>query len=112
MPITFLTTALLIVSLLTNLTVEGIKKLLDESGKTYSSNVLAACFAVVIACAVSAIYLIMNDIAFSLKIGVQIVVLMYLGFLISTVGYDKVIQMIVQISKVKEREETENGDSQ
>lgn len=34
------------------------------------------------------------------------VVLMYLGFLISTVGYDKVIQMLKQIQSVKE--ETKN----
>lgn len=44
--------------------------------------------------------------AFTMKIGVEIVVLMYLGFLISTVGYDKVIQMLKQIQSVKE--ETKN----
>lgn len=42
----------------------------------------------------------------TMKIGVEIVVLMYLGFLISTVGYDKVIQMLKQIQSVKE--ETKN----
>lgn len=41
MPIYFMTTALLIVSLVTNLTVEGIKKLLNETTIKYSSNVLA-----------------------------------------------------------------------
>lgn len=66
MPISFLTTALLIVSVITNLTVS----------------------------------------VFTMKIGVEIVVLMYLGFLISTVGYDKVIQMLKQIQSVKE--ETKN----
>lgn len=66
MPISFLTTALLIVSVITNLT----------------------------------------DTVFTMKIGVEIVVLMYLGFLISTVGYDKVIQMLKQIQSVKE--ETKN----
>lgn len=40
MPISFLTTALLIVSVITNLTVEGIKKLLDGTKVKYSSNVL------------------------------------------------------------------------
>ena len=74
MPISFLTTALLIVSVITNLTVEGIKKLLDGTKVKYSSNVLAA--------------------------------VMYLGFLISTVGYDKVIQMLKQIQSAKE--ETKN----
>ena len=106
MPISFLTTALLIVSVITNLTVEGIKKLLDGTMVKYSSNVLAAVLSVLIACAVSVIYLIMTDTVFTMKIGVEIVVLMYLGFLISTVGYDKVIQMLKQIQSVKE--ETKN----
>ena len=57
MPISFLTTALLIVSVITNLTVEGIKKLLDGTKVKYSSNVLAAVLSVLIACAVSVIYL-------------------------------------------------------
>lgn len=102
MPIYFLTTALLIVSVVTNLTVEGIKKLLDGTSVKYSSNVLAAMMSVVITCGVCVIYLIMNDIAFSLKVGVEIFILMYLGFLTSTVGYDKVIQMIKQIQDIKE----------
>lgn len=102
MPIYFMTTALLIVSLVTNLTVEGIKKLLNETTIKYSSNVLAAVVAVLVSCAVCVIYLVMNDIAFSLKIGVEVFILMYLGFLISTVGYDKVIQMIQQIKATKE----------
>ena len=97
---------LLIVSVITNLTVEGIKKLLDGTKVKYSSNVLAAILSVLIACAVSVIYLIMTDTVFTMKIGVEIVVLMYLGFLISTVGYDKVIQMLKQIQSVKE--ETKN----
>lgn len=102
MPIYFMTTALLIVSLVTNLTVEGIKKLLNGTTVKYSSNVLAAVISVLASCAVCAIYLIMNDIAFSLKIGVEVFVLMYLGFLTSTVGYDKVVQMIQQIQMTKE----------
>lgn len=97
MSITFLMTALLIVSLVTNLTVEGIKKLLDEATVKYSSNLLAVVVSIVIACAVSAGYLILNSIPFDLKVGVQIVVLIYLSFLVSTVGYDKVMQMFTQI---------------
>lgn len=102
MPISFMTTGLLIVSLVTNLTVEGIKKLLEGTKVKYSSNVLAAILSVIIACAICVIYLIMTDTIFTLKIGVEVVVLMYLGFLVSTVGYDKVVQMIKQIQVVKE----------
>ena len=102
MPISFMTTALLAVSLLTNLTVEGIKKLLDGTNAKYSSNVLAAILSTILSGAVCAIYLIMNDIGFSVKIGVEIVVLMYLGFLVATVGYDKVIQTLKQLQVKKE----------
>lgn len=104
MTISFMISALLAVSLLTNLTVEGIKKLLDESNAKYSSNVLAAIFSTIISGCVSAGYLIMNDMTISVKIGVEIVVLMYLGFLVSTVGYDKVIQTLKQLQIIKEDE--------
>lgn len=102
MTISFMTSALLAVSLLTNLTVEGIKKLLNESNAKYSSNVLAAIFSTILSGAVCAIYLIMNDVVFSVKIGVEIAVIMYLGFLISTVGYDKVVQMLKQLKDTKQ----------
>lgn len=98
MSITFLTTALLTVSLLTNLTVEAIKKLLDGANRKYSSNLLAAIMSIVITIGVSAVYIIMNDITLSCKIVVEVVVIIYLSFLTSTVGYDKVIQMINQLS--------------
>ena len=62
MPISFMTTALLAVSLLTNLTVEGIKKLLDGTNAKYSSNVLAAILSTILSGAVCVIYLVMNDI--------------------------------------------------
>ena len=101
MPVSFMTTALLSVSLLTNLTVEGIKKLMDENGKKYSSNVLAAIFSIVISAGICIGYLIFNEVSFSAKLGVEIVILTYLSFLVSTVGYDKVVQMIKQIQNTK-----------
>lgn len=103
MSIYFLTTALLIVSILTNVTVEGLKKLFDGSGKSYSSNSLAAITAVIISVVVCVVYIIMHDITFTLKVGVEVFILMYLSFLASTVGYDKVVQMITQIQNVKGR---------
>lgn len=108
MPIYFMTTALLIVTLVTNLTVEGIKKLLNETNKSYSSNVLAALISVIVSCLICVAYLVMNDTTFTLKIGIEIFILMYLGFLTSTVGYDKVVQMIAQIqSAAKTEDKTE-----
>jgi hypothetical protein len=102
MSISFLSTALMLVSVLTNLTVEGIKKLLNEANAKYSSNALAAIISVITSCAICLIYLVMTDTSFTLKVGVEILILMYLGFLVSTVGYDKVIQTIRQIQISKE----------
>lgn len=96
MTISFLTTALMIVSVATNLTVEGVKKLFDEANVKYSSNLLAAIVSVIIAAAISCGYLILNSISFDPKVAVQIVVLMYLSFLTSTVGYDKIVQTLEQ----------------
>lgn len=101
MPISFLTSALVVVSLTTNLTVEAIKKILEEKKVKYSSNVLAALLSIVIACAICGIYIVMTDTIFTIKIAIEVLILMYLAFLISTVGYDKVIQMIKQIQNVK-----------
>ena len=100
MPIYFMTTALLIVSLVTNLTVEGIKKLLDKKSVDYSSNVMAAVTAVVISVALSAGYLIYTETMLNAQIGVELIALAYLSFLVATNGYDKVIQAIKQIKQI------------
>lgn len=97
MPFSFLTSALLVISVITNLTVEGIKKILDGSKINYSSNLLAAVTAVFVALFVSIIYIIMTDVVVTIKVMIEVAVLMYFGFIISTVGYDKVIQMLQQI---------------
>ena len=105
MSLTFLNCALLAISLLTNFTVEAIKKFLDESNATYSSNLLAAVISVIAALITSIVYIIANGISFSLLVGIQIVILMYLSFLTSTLGYDKVIQMLEQINIAKRNKE-------
>ena len=102
MPISFMMTSLLAVSLFTNLTVEGIKKLLNGTTAKYSSNILAAVVSALIAIAVSVVYMIMGDISFTVKTGVDIAVLVYLSFLTSTVGYDKIVQAIKQIQSNKQ----------
>ena len=103
MSLEFLFIALLAVSVLTNLTVEGIKKIADKKAAGYSANVLAACTSVVISVLMSVGYLIWTGTAFNEKIVVELVALMYLSFLAATNGYDKVIQAIKQIREVRSR---------
>lgn len=101
MSLDFLVIALLVVSILTNLTVEGIKKIADKSAADYSANVLAAVTSVVLSAALSTGYLIWTETAFNAKIAVELIALMYLSFLVATNGYDKVIQAIRQIKETE-----------
>ena len=69
----FLISALALISVLTSLTVEALKKLLGEAKVSY--NLLAAIVAVVLTIAVSVGYLIYTGTAFTAQIGVIIVAL-------------------------------------
>lgn len=91
----FLISALAIISGLTSLTVEAIKKLLGD--RKYSSNLLAAIVAVVLTVAISAGYMIYYDMALTPQIAVTVIALTFLSFLSATVGYDKVVQLFKQI---------------
>lgn len=93
----FLCFALLVVSILTNLTVQGIKGALNKKNANYSANVMAAVISVVLSVALSAGYLVWTETALNAKIVVEVIVLMYLSFLVATNGYDKVIQGIKQM---------------
>lgn len=92
----FIISALAIISGLTSLTVEAIKKILGD--RKYSSNLLAAIVAVILTVAISAGYLIYCAIPLTPQIIVIIVALVFLSFLAATVGYDKVVQLFRQIS--------------
>lgn len=97
MPISYLTPALLAISILTNLTVEAVKKILDQTKIRYSSNILAAIVSIILSVAISVAYLLFTNTAFSIMIVVEMITLMYLSFLVATVGYDKVMQTLKQI---------------
>lgn len=101
MSMTFLSGALLAISVATSLTVEAFKKIFDGMHVKYSSNVLAAITSVLLTIGVSIAYFVLNDVELTTKARVAVVVLMYLSFLTSTVGYDKVIQMLGQIKNNK-----------
>lgn len=101
MPMEFLFVALLAISFLTNLTVEGIKKIFDKKSSNYSANVMAAVTSVVLSIAISSGYLIWTETALNARIAVELIALAYLSFLVSTNGYDKVIQAIKQIKAYK-----------
>ena len=101
MPVDFIATALLVISVITSLTVEALKRILDKTKLKYSSNLLAAIVSLVISLIASIVYVVIKAIPFSAILVVEIIILMFLSFLVSTIGYDKVIQTIKQFAAHK-----------
>ena len=93
----FLISALACISVLTSLTVEAIKKILDEEEISYSSNLLAVIVSLILTLAVSVGYILFTGIAVSVQVVIIVIALEFLSFLSATCGYDKVVQLIKQI---------------
>ena len=86
---------LLVVSIFTGLVTEGIKMALDEANRTYKPNMLAGAVAVVLSVLVDVGY--MMETQFTEKMMVVLIALVLLSWLCAMLGYDKVIQSIMQI---------------
>ena len=90
---------LALISVLSSLTTEGVKKLLDETKMKYSSNALASIISVVMTLGVQMYYIAPNAAQIGSKELSETFALMLLSFLTATVGYDKVTQLLGQIKK-------------
>lgn len=110
MSIEFLGIALFAISFVTGLTVEGIKKLLEGTNRSVSSNLLAAIVSVIISIVASVAYAVITHIAFSAVLVLEIIELAFLSFLVSTIGYDKVMQMLRQFALKKDSSDTANDN--
>lgn len=95
----FLLKALALISGLTTLTVEAIKKLLNDKQIQYSSNLLAAIVAVVLTLCVSVAYVLYFAVPMSVQVIISVIALIYLSFLCATIGFDKIKQLIEQIGR-------------
>lgn len=91
---------LLAISIFTSLTVEAIKNFLG-SAYTGSSNIVAGVVAIVLGVAVGVFYCLLAEVAFSMNIILILIALVFLSWLGSMVGYDKVVQAITQIKSNK-----------
>lgn len=90
---------LLIVSTLTGLFTETIKKWLDERGTKYYSNALAGYVAIGLSIAVGIAYIILVGAVLSAQTAVYLIALILLSWLCAMVGYDKVMQAIAQFKR-------------
>lgn len=93
----FIFSVLAIISALTTLTVEGIKKILNEKEINYSANILAVIVSAVLTLALCIGYVLYNGIGFSIQMVITMIALVYLSFLVATVGFDKIKQAADQL---------------
>ena len=91
-----LLSALALVAGLSTLTTEGIKKILDEAGKTYKSNLLAGIVAIVLSIGAVLCYVLYFGNPFTVLTFVTLVCFAYLSWLVSMNGFDKIRQLLEQ----------------
>ena len=92
-----MTILLMACATLTGLVTEAIKKMLGD--RRYSANILAAIVSVVVAALICTGYIILTETVLTAKVWVCIAALILLSWLCAMVGFDKVKQTIIQISK-------------
>lgn len=91
---------LAIVSVLTTLTTECIKKLLEKSGFNYVSNVVAAIVSVVISGAITIVRpMVVEGVQFSAALVYNGIVMAFFGVLCATLSYQTVMDTL---NKLKE----------
>ena len=93
---TFLISALALISALTSLTVEGIKKLI---GDKYPYNVMAVLVALALTLIGSTMYIIYYAVPVTAQTIITVIALTYLSFLSATVGYDKIRELLEQLRR-------------
>ena len=96
----FLLSALALISVLTSLTVEAIKKILNEKQVEYSSNLLAVIVSTILTVALCVGYTLYIGEPFTIQKVIIMIALTFLSFLSATVSFDKVKQALQQIGKI------------
>lgn len=98
---------LLVVSTLTSLVTEAIKKILSERGITYYANTLAGVVATVLSAAIGVGYVVLTGVGFTAQTIICIIMMVFASWLCSMVGYDKVIQAIKQFKMDRKDDDNE-----
>lgn len=82
---------LMIVSTMTGLVTEAVKKILAENNVAYRANTLAGIVSTILSACVGIGYIVFTEIGFSAQIVVCLVAMVFMSWLCSMVGYDKVV---------------------
>ena len=90
---------IMIVSTLTGLVTEAIKKIVAERKGSYRPNTIAGIVAAILSACLSVGYMIVSGIAFTPTMIVYILALMFIGWLGAMVGYDKITNLLTKTNK-------------
>lgn len=93
-------TILAIISVLTTLTTECIKKLMDKADANYISNIIAAIVSVVLSIVIVIVRpIVFGEAVFSAELVYKCVVMAFFGVLCATLSFDKIKQIIEKFKK-------------
>ena len=90
-----------IVSTLTSLVTEAVKKILIEHEINYCANTLTGIVAAILSIAIGISYIVIANVGFTAQSIVCIIAMSFISWLCSMIGYDKVIQVINQFKNIK-----------
>ena len=91
---------LTILSALTSLTTEGVKKILNKKEKEYATNVVVWVVAAILGGGVTAVFYMACGIPWTVLNVIYIFVMIVASGLGAMLGYDKVIQTVTQIGQI------------
>lgn len=101
MTLTLFLALIVVLAVAVSLITEAVKKLLDEAGVKYSSNIVVLIVALLVGAGGTALVYLFFSIPFTPPNIVCIVLMAVAVWVGSMVGYDKVIQMIEQLKLLK-----------
>lgn len=94
---------LTVLSIITGLFTEGIKKFLDSLNKKYASNIVVLFVTILVVGGGTIVFYLWNDYAWTTLNIVCIFLMIAANWLGAMLGYDKIIQTIVQLKQLKSK---------
>lgn len=90
---------LTLISILTTTSTEAVKKILDQTGLKYATNVVAAIVAALMSAVVEFYPLLSSGAEIGTNCIYEFIALIFLSFIGATLGYDKAVQLIRQMKE-------------
>lgn len=91
-------TGLMVISVLTSLVTEAVKKVLSDLNVKWHANILAGVVAIVLSILVGIGYVVITSTAFTAPVVTCIIALAALSWVCAMIGYDKVVEVLKKMN--------------